>query len=198
MDQIALGRVRYRDVQQDQSAASVRAPFVGGSSRGCAKECSAVHDGHGIELRVESGQQRGKVSGALARTVQRRRRHVRQREFLERARNSAREARRVGDRTEVTEGRVARRVEHRAGGHRFDAKRGGWHQSILCQQGCRKASRELRQAESVEAERCASQGGQCSDKIVRRTTTGTNDKNFRGGRSAEDELARGLETNGRG
>ena len=127
----------------------------------------------------ESLQQAGEVRPAERQRCQRGGVDPGEHELVQRPGERARKAGRAGHRAEVVESFVAGRLERRPRRHRFAADVRDRRDAARRQDGCRQARRELRHAESMQADGAAAGHGNRSREIVGGPARGRDDEDAR-------------------
>ncbi len=144
------------------------------------------------ELLVEPLEQDGEVGAAERQRFQPAGVHLREAQLLQRAGERAREPRGPGDRREVPERRVPLRVERGAGGDRFRPQVCDGREPLLREDRRREADGQLRQAESMQADRRAGLRRNRSREIVDRAARRPDKPHVTAGRMRFDKRARVL------
>jgi hypothetical protein len=124
LDEGALGGSGDGDIDQQETALRIRMGAAAGVGRSVgrrAKKCGAVDGRCCVKLRVETLEQIGKIGADVDGRAHRSRRHHRERQLFERARQRAGKSGHVRHRREVRQRLLARGIEERARRHRLNA-----------------------------------------------------------------------------
>ena len=160
--EVELDRRFHRHVEQEQRERAIRA---GGFRRGLEQR-AAICCGRGGELVLESLEQAGEVRSAERQRRQRPRVDPGEHELVQRACERARKARGSGHRAEVVEPAVAGRFERRPRRDRFAADIRDRRDASRGEHGRGQPRRELRHAESMEADCAAAGHGHGAREVV--------------------------------
>jgi len=198
LDEPALGHVRHGDVDEQQPAARVYSLRVGGGSGRRSQERRAIDGRRRLKLLVEALEQVRQVGTDFRERPHRRRRDHRQRQFLQRPRQRAREPRHGRDRREVGQRLVATGVEQGPRGHRLHAEPRCLRQAVARKERRREPGGQLRQAETILAEGGPARSTERAREVVGRAARLGDDQDFCSGRRLEDEGARGVDPCRRG
>jgi hypothetical protein len=192
-DQPFLRLIRERNVEQDEPAPQERAAAVLDRASRRAEKHRPIDARYRLELFLESFEETRQIAADIGERAERRCRHARQRQLLERARERAWKAGHRGNRGKIGQTPIGCRVEERARRYRLHAKRGRWRHAIAREPRRRQPRRQLREAESIQTERGSTTAARnVAREIIGRPARSRDDQRFSGGRRIEQELAGGL------